>query len=511
MNEGIRKYLRSTIPDADEQGWETFLAHPEVDVLLQKFETDLQKAWFDFKREEVSTQLCLEGIMSQQAPPLPKKMPLDEPVTETNSLSDELSPVPTDLSSSITKEPAIPSPRFTLRNGRQNEPYHQIIDITPSTDELQLLAVDVPVETGLRIDRDRGLLHGIPAVHGEFQIQLHYRYATDPEGSFRRGQVSLFINADPKSLWKNLPSDSQDPFWKEDEAAQILVGPEATLLAARRRGRSHAHVGSFCDDDFFLHHDNASGWYIAVIADGAGSASHSRHGSQVVVRAAGKRLQELLAEENGASLRVAVANALSGGDGTKTQDHHKHEITEALYYTFGHAAHAAVRALYEEQKDKADSIPSQKDLSTTLLIGISRRIKDKWFCAAYWVGDGAIGIYHAENGIIPLGIPDSGEYSGQTCFLDSSKITEEEIRKRLHFSIVDDMTAFILMTDGVADPYFETEALLSRKECWDALWQDIEKETALSSKPKDVEQRVLEWLNFWSPGNHDDRTIAILF
>jgi hypothetical protein len=33
----------------------------------------------------------------------------------------------------------------------------------------------------------------------------------------------------------------------------------------------------------------------------------------------------------------------------------------------------------------------------------------------------------------------------------------------------------------------------------------------LSIKRSSIKEKLLNWLDFWSPGNHDDRTIAILY
>jgi hypothetical protein len=67
----------------------------------------------------------------------------------------------------------------------------------------------------------------------------------------------------------------------------------------------------------------------------------------------------------------------------------------------------------------------------------------------------------------------------------------------------DQLTALVLMTDGVSDPRFETDARLARPDDWHALWRDLAPAVA------GAEQGLLAWLDFWSPGNHDDRTIAL--
>lgn len=104
---------------------------------------------------------------------------------------------------------------------------------------------------------------------------------------------------------------------------------------------------------------------------------------------------------------------------------------------------------------------------------------------------------------------DSGEYSGQTRFLDSNEVTQEALLKRTRFTLCPDFTGFLLMTDGVSDPKFETEARLVELDAWDALWEDLQSGADLAGSNPDI--KLLEWLDFWSQGNHDDRTIAIIY
>ena len=72
-----------------------------------------------------------------------------------------------------------------------------------------------------------------------------------------------------------------------------------------------------------------------------------------------------------------------------------------------------------------------------------------------------------------------------------------------------------MMTDGVSDPKFETDANLNNPDKWDDLWDDLthNKEFPVELLDDNVaaKDQLLNWLDFWSPGNHDDRTIAILY
>lgn len=82
---------------------------------------------------------------------------------------------------------------------------------------------------------------------------------------------------------------------------------------------------------------------------------------------------------------------------------------------------------------------------------------------------------------------------------------------RLKYSIEEDFSALLLMTDGISDPFFETDANLNKVEKWNELWVNINSEVDLTDDNTESQYQLLKWLDFWSPGNHDDRTIAILY
>jgi serine/threonine protein phosphatase PrpC len=398
---------------------------------------------------------------------------------------------------------------FKLRNARQSERYLDEMSFEPTNASIRLVAVEIPAEVGLVCNLKTMSVEGTPKISGEFLINVRYRWTDDSPVTERSGKVTLYVNPDPKSLWKNLDSDRSDPLWKDDEAAQIVCGKERRIIAARKRGRSHAHVGSCCDDDFFLQHNSDQGWYLAIVADGAGSAKASRQGSRVAVRTAGSFLKETLAGEGGEKVTAAVAAFQAEPEGSC--ENAQRALHNALYITVGHAAHRAMKALFDEAQARPDLIGSVKDLSTTLLIGVARKFGAQWLCAAYWVGDGAVGVYRRGGEIQLLGEVDAGEYSGQTRFLDTNEVSQEALLRRTRFILCDDFTAFLLMTDGVSDPKFETEARLADLSAWDELWDDLQAGAGLSSPDEHPDQRLLEWLDFWSQGNHDDRTIAFIY
>jgi len=106
-----------------------------------------------------------------------------------------------------------------------------------------------------------------------------------------------------------------------------------------------------------------------------------------------------------------------------------------------------------------------------------------------------------------MGTPDSGEFAGQTRFLDRAALADQGYGKRIKVGRFRDISAVLLMTDGVSDPRFETDKGLADAGKWDALWDEISPHLSAA----DAAASLSDWLHFFTPGHHDDRTIAVLW
>ncbi|MBK6737838.1 MAG: protein phosphatase 2C domain-containing protein [Haliea sp.] len=363
-----------------------------------------------------------------------------------------------------------------------------------------IISVKIPPELGLVADEsDAANLIGTPKVSGD--VTIGFDYMIDPEGVIRApltSSVSVFINHNPKSLWKNLDSDQSDPHWKPDSDADVLQLSDRTIVAVSKRGRSHAHEGKFREDDFRIVRSETSGWIIVAVADGAGSAAKSRLGSKIAVNTAVDVLLEKLNGPDGQILEEFVASWQRGEASEESV------VSVGLYAVLGIAVFEACKAL--EAEASICGVPA-KELSTTLLITAYKPTDFGHVFATYWVGDGGVGVYLKNGDVRLLGKVDSGEFAGQTRFLDYKVMTTEEIASRLRFTVVEDFKALIAMTDGITDPYFTTDHNLECGAYWDKLWGEIAPPLG-TEKP---EVALLAWLDFWSAGNHDDRTIAVLW
>ncbi len=385
-----------------------------------------------------------------------------------------------------------------------NIPYDEVVDFW--FDSLDAIGLQCTTN-----DDNSCTIKGTPIAAGDFPVVMRYTYKGWVQGrDIPSKTFHLIINPDPKSLWKNIPTDTTIDYFKEDsETGYLQVDaindiPQKDIVAASMRGRSHAHEGKPRDDHFRLHFCDASKWYVMAVADGAGSAIYSREGSRIACdTAVGHCINELIDAE-------AFEEAIKLYWHSSSPETQK-KVGDRIYSIVGNAAFKAHRAINAEAAAKN---ARAKDYATTLLLSICKRFEFGWFVASFWVGDGAMAIYDKERQYLKLlGTPDGGEYAGQTRFLTMPEIFSDATAfyGRLKFSIEDDFTALIIMSDGVSDPMFETDANLNKIEKWNELWENINQEVDLKDDNAASKDQLLEWLNFWSAGNHDDRTIAILY
>ena len=362
---------------------------------------------------------------------------------------------------------------------------------------------------GLFYSEETETISGIPSVAGDHKILLQ---CVSKKGHKAQKELMLIVVPDPKDLWKNIPTQKSIQYYKDDSAQKFLKGDakvhnvRKNMVAASQRGRSHANEGTPRDDDFEMFFVEQTQWYIMTVADGAGSAKFSRRGSQIAC----KTVVDICKDELAAA--TLFEQNIKQYWENKSEDTRK-ETYMALHNIVGKAAYEAFKNINNEaQSEKCKT----KDYATTLKLVICKQFDFGWFVGAFWVGDGGIGIYNKDKAELKImGEPDGGEFAGQTRFLTMPEIFQD--RPRTRFEIVDDFTAIILMTDGVTDPKFETDANLNRIEKWNELWDDLNGnndelvKVDFSYENEQPHEQLLKWLDFWSKGNHDDRTIAILY
>lgn len=388
-------------------------------------------------------------------------------------------------------------PVLTLPNAKVGVDYREQLFDTSKMGPFQYEVIVSPPDAGLIYNHEDGFVSGKPTKACDVTVTIRYQLKDWKEWGFQ-----IYVNPDPSSLWKDLPTDPNAPYQKDNSAVGALAIGGKRAIAASQRGRSHSQEGKFRDDHFLIHTLGDDDWGIIAVADGAGSAKYSREGSKIACEVVVDNIVSGIT-----SNLTPVLDSLKGKILGEVQE--LKQVKDALYMLLGGAGLKALNAIKKEAEEKQ---LKTKDYATTLIVSVVRKIEQGWFVGAFWIGDGGVGVYRKGESVNLLGEPDGGEFAGQTRFLTSTEIWEsKEIFNRVRYVVVDDFTSLVLMTDGVSDPKFETENNLKSLKHWDSFWDDLSQGVKFDPANYGADKELLKWLDFWSPGNHDDRTICILY
>jgi serine/threonine protein phosphatase PrpC len=395
---------------------------------------------------------------------------------------------------------------ISLPNGKAGEPYS--FQFTPDVADLSActsIRVLGPDGLGLTFNQETQTLAGQPAQAGEYEMKLSYRPAeSKPDEPTHVRTLRWYVNPDPRSLWTEHEPPADMPARKAHAAHLVIAEGPKTLVAASNRGRSHAKDAKFREDDFRCYYQPESNSYVLAVADGAGSASMSREGSRLACETATEHLLAQLKGESGIKISQ-LARELEAS----TIPEARKALQDELYKLLGNAALLAARTI-TQAAETAGQVA--RDYATTLLLAVCQPTASGWLVGAFWIGDGGLGLYQHQTGIKLLGEPDGGEYSGQTRFLTMKDTFEAStLYGRVRFELVPDFDALVLMTDGISDALFQTDANLAKADKWADLLESINAAAPLQRDNADLGPQLAQWLNFWVKGEYDDRTLAILF
>jgi hypothetical protein len=526
----VRGFWGSQRGDASSSEVMSFAQSEEVFVLTLNYLVQIRSMWLMSNRgiEPVTSRVVLPPLVSTSAaslpailiqPQSPSEMSNSLPGSETqpSTSSNEVippaaaqvaHPIGSAAIDHVAKPGQIPPSRsqpgkpvngratFHLPNAKVGQPYIGKLEGKDLTGKAVVIRDAIlSATTGLTFDIQSSEFRGMPTTDGDHKVAITW---TTDNGTNFSDECILIVNPDPRSLWKVIDPPLGDPYYKPNTDGVLLVTPNYKIAAASRRGRSHEHVGTFRDDDYFVKHDDASGWSILIVADGAGGSKSSRWGAKLAVETAGSHILSQLKGSFGSDMTQALAGwSMDVAVASKS-------MSAPFYLLFQEASKLAVQSIESEAQSKG--VPP-KDYSTTLLATVARRDGNDTFLATFWMGDGAIAAYGPRTKVRLMGTPDSGEFAGQTRFLDRAALNDQGFGKRMGLGRYSGLKAVILMTDGISDPRFETDTGLADAANWDALWDEISPH--LTSP--DPAGNLVEWLNFFTPGHHDDRTIAVLW
>ncbi|MBD5641226.1 MAG: protein phosphatase 2C domain-containing protein [Desulfovibrio sp.] len=340
-------------------------------------------------------------------------------------------------------------------------------------------------------------ISGIPVRPGKHTLRMFYVCeGWLCKGALMEKSFSLLVNPDPRELWEDIPSDQAMEYGRPDLAFARLACAGSMSWGASRRGRSHAHEGKPRDDAFLLARHN--GWKMLAVSDGAGSAEFSRKGAELACEASVAECKKNLPEN------CELERIFQELDCLQAPATWKAAASKLAYHVLPAAAFAAHKAIRQEAEARGRE---SRAYAATLLLCLARKFPAGWAVLSFQIGDGAMGLKAGGKWEL-LAQPDEGEYGGQTRFVTMNEIfdSSHELMRRLRIDFVARLEGLLLMTDGVSDAWFQTGEGLNDSARWQELWEEL----ACAAMGPEPEPALLDWLNFWSRGNHDDRTIAML-
>lgn len=362
-------------------------------------------------------------------------------------------------------------------------------------------------ELGLSYDNETFILSGKPLLATQTELQIVFYNEKDETQSEEIKTIHFVVNADPKDLWKNIPSSKDIKYWKDDDDVYSDDFLDKKIVIASKRGRSHAHEGTTRDDHFFTQklYDN---WEIIAVADGAGSAKFARKGSELAcVKICEKFNNETILSNLNALLLEFY-----------TEDKQEVEIKSKIF----NILYREVLSLHNDLKEFATQEEILlKDLNTTLIFALMKKFDFGYVILSFGVGDCPICIVNeGVSEVKLLNKLDVGEYGGGTRFITMPEIFTNEgsfpISQRFGIHKFQDFLKLFLMTDGIYDPKFIVENKLEDLDAWKNFLSDLNGENEDIAKvdftnETEVKFQLLKWMDFWSKGNHDDRTLAIIY
>jgi serine/threonine protein phosphatase PrpC len=400
-----------------------------------------------------------------------------------------------------------------IPNGSVNKPYQATLDFEQlNWQEIIAYEIEGLEDIGLVFDVEHKVISGTPSASGDFKISFMFRISGEEEKEdWNLKTIPLIINPDPKSLWKDNPSDKEDKFWKPDNVAVVTPLVSKQIVVASKRGRSHANVGSFRDDDFAFKHFVAANWSVVAVSDGAGSAKYSREGARIACESVIDYFSDKEVQN-----RLEIMDTLLEHISQDADYDIQKEISQFIYSELGNAAKHAHHQLEHAATVSGATL---SDFHATLIFVLIKKYEFGYGILSFGVGDCPIGLLHERvSAITMMNTLDVGEFGGGTRFITMPEIFQNEnFSSRFAFKLVKDFDYLMLMTDGIYDPKFEVEANLLKIEKWQSFLEDLNGKNAdgkaviLKQDNEKIADQLSDWMDFWSPGNHDDRTLAIIF
>lgn len=397
--------------------------------------------------------------------------------------------------------------RIVLPNATVGKAYQVQLDLSDEDwNEVVISGITGLEHIGLSYSTTSNTLSGIPTATADVKLVFQLLLA----GEAMAKTVPFAVNPDPRSLWKTLDSDHNDPWWKADESYTQQSFGTKQLVAASKRGRAHANTGKFREDHYALANTGLQDWNIIAVSDGAGSARLSRLGSKITCETITDYLKEIPASAYEA-LEARLKRAYSSTE--KPSEQELQQIANTFLVP-------AVQELYAQLETRAGQLHIElSDLHATLALCLIKQFELGWMILTFSVGDCPIALLNNnKDEVTLLNWLDSGEYGGATRFITMPEIFEDpDFSSRFSARIVSDFSYLMAMSDGIYDAKFETTFKLAQPAMWNQLISDLEGNNPeghrlnLQKENQELGLELSQWMDFWSTGNHDDRTLVIIY
>ncbi|MET3981010.1 serine/threonine protein phosphatase PrpC [Mucilaginibacter sp. UYP25] len=414
-----------------------------------------------------------------------------------------------------------------IPNAKEFVPYSAKLDfIALKLNDIVDVKFEGLEELGLTFNKEIDTIEGTPSKSGDVKFKLLFHLKGDEETQpLNEKLISLVINPDPKSLWKLQPSDQNAIFAKPDDVDIFDGLGEKNIVVSSKRGRSHGKEGSSRDDDFAFKHFHDSKWSLIVLSDGAGSAFLARAGSKIACESVIEYFKNVADIEKAKEFEDKIFEFSKDQTEEKLKEIQilsKQNLYKASVYVHNKLKEFAAQTslsnpeLFNNPKAKS----SLEYFHSTLIFALFKKFDFGYIIQSFGVGDCPIAVMNKElTETTLLNWLDVGEYGGGTRFITQPEIfqKQEVMITRFNLKIIEDFSYLFLMTDGVYDAKFVVEANLDKHEKWIEFLKDLDGNNEDNSKVEfnknnaKIGPDLSKWMDFWSAGNHDDRTLAIVF
>jgi serine/threonine protein phosphatase PrpC len=422
----------------------------------------------------------------------------------------------------------IEAQHIVVPNAKELVPYSAKIDFEAlKLTDLVDKKVEGLEELGLIFNNSIDTIEGTPTKSGDVKFKLLFKIKGEDESApLNEKLISLVINPDPKSLWKSIPSDQEAIFAKPDNITAFEKLGEKNIIVSSKRGRSHANKGTARDDDFAFKYLDKTQWSLVVVSDGAGSAYLAREGSKIACDVVVKYFEQNTDSEKTKEFEAKVLdyNIDKSEDNLKAIEKISQEILYGAIYSVHNKLKEFAEKSFISNPELFDNPRANTNLEyfhSTLIFTLFKKYEFGYLLQSFSVGDCPIAVMNIEKSETTLlNWLDVGEHGGGTRFITQPDIftsKERPISTRYSLKIIEDFSFLFLMTDGIYDAKFVVEANLEKHEKWIEFLEDLDGKNEsgdrveLNNDNGEIANQLSQWMDFWSAGNHDDRTLVIVF